>query len=81
MKTLKVNHKSHVTVSDWEGQCVSFWDVFIGASEIVAITREKVDLIAQKLVYIDHEERNFVLPRVHLDENDFQCMCSMWKML
>jgi hypothetical protein len=58
---------------------VSFRDKLIGRSQTAPNIREKVDLIAQKLVRIEHEDGNRLLPKVYLDENVFKdIMCSTW---
>lgn len=41
--------------------------------------REKVDLIAKKLVSITYEQGNRLLPKVHLDESVFNELCAPWK--
>ncbi|KAK2353453.1 zinc ion binding / nucleic acid binding protein [Trifolium repens] len=57
---------------------VSFRDKLLGGHQAAPTSREKVDLIAQKLVRIEHEDGNRLLPKVYLDDNVFKGMCSSW---
>ncbi|PNX98041.1 hypothetical protein L195_g021281, partial [Trifolium pratense] len=57
---------------------ISFRDKLLGESLAVPKSHEKVDLIAQQLVRIEHEGGNRLLPKVYLDDKVFKGMCSSW---
>jgi hypothetical protein len=57
---------------------VSFRDKLLGSSEPLP-TRMKEDLIASKQVRIEYESGNRLFPKVYLDNNVFQGMCTPWK--
>ncbi|PNX93227.1 hypothetical protein L195_g016378 [Trifolium pratense] len=50
----------------------------MGVDQNVPKIREKVDLIEKKLVRIEHEDGNRLLPKVYLDDSVFESMCSSW---
>lgn len=54
---------------------ISFWDEVLG-NKPPAPAREKVDLIAQKLVTIDLEDGNRLLPKVTLNGEVFKELCK-----
>ncbi|KEH33193.1 DUF4283 domain protein [Medicago truncatula] len=43
------------------------------------LIREKEDMIEKKLVCIEHENGNRLLPKVHLEQSVFQQLCTPWK--
>ncbi|WJX71617.1 hypothetical protein P8452_55593 [Trifolium repens] len=58
---------------------VSFRDKLMGDGQQAPKNRERVDLIQQKLVRIEHEDGNRLLPKVYLDDSVFEGLCSSWK--
>jgi len=59
-------------------QKISFRDKLLGPSQETQI-REKEDMIANKLVRIEHENGNRLLPKVYLEPSVFQELCTPWK--
>jgi hypothetical protein len=57
---------------------ISFRDKLLGPSQETLI-REKEDMIEKKLVRIEHENGNRLLPKVHLEPAVFQELCTPWK--
>lgn len=57
---------------------VSFRDKVMGSAQTPPI-REKIDLIKEKLVTIEHEQGNRLLPKVTLDKSVFKELCNPWK--
>ena len=57
---------------------LSFHDKLLGSSQEFPI-RERHDMIEQKLVRIEHENGNRLLPKVHIDPQIFQELCTPWK--
>jgi len=57
---------------------ISFRDKLLGPSQ-EALIREKEDMIEKKLVRIEHENGNRLLPKVHLEQSVFQQLCTPWK--
>jgi hypothetical protein len=56
----------------------SFRDKLLGPSQITH-TREKEDMIEKKLVRIELEDGNRLLPKVYLEPKVFQDLCTPWK--
>lgn len=57
---------------------VSFRDKVMGNAE-APLVRGKVDLVAQNLVTVTHENGNRLLPKVHLNTSVFNELCAPWK--
>lgn len=57
---------------------LSFHDKLLGSSQKLPI-REKHDMIEQKLVRIELENGNRLLPKVYLEPQIFQELCTPWK--
>jgi len=57
---------------------ISFRDKLLGPSQ-EPIIREKEDMIEKKLVRIEHENGNRLLPKVYLEPSVFQELCTPWK--
>jgi len=57
---------------------LSFCDKLLGSSQQLPI-REKHDMIEQKLVHIELENGNRLLPKVYLEPQIFQELCTPWK--
>jgi len=53
-------------------------DKLIGSNQSPQI-REKEDMITKKLIWIEHENGNQLLPKVILETKVFQDMCTPWK--
>ena len=56
----------------------SFRDKLLGSYQEIP-TREKEDMIEKKLVRIEHENGNRLLPKVYLEPKIFQELCTPWK--
>ncbi|MCH86896.1 hypothetical protein A2U01_0007757, partial [Trifolium medium] len=56
----------------------SFRDKLLGPSQNIP-SREKEDMIAKKLVRIELEDGNRLLPKVHIEPKVFQDLCTPWK--
>lgn len=59
-------------------EAISFRDMVLENKQAPP-SREKVDLIAQKLVSIVYENENRLLPKVFLDDSIFKELCHPWK--
>lgn len=59
------------------GLAISFRDKVLGNKQAPSI-REKSDLIAQKMVRVEYENGNRLLPKVYLDDKVFHELCSPW---
>ena len=57
---------------------ISLRDKLLGLSQENMI-REKEDMIEKKLVRIEHENGNRLLPKVYLEPSVFQELCTPWK--
>jgi len=57
---------------------ISFRDKLLGPTQETLI-REREDMIEKKLVRIEHENGNRLLPKVHLEPSVFQELCTPWK--
>lgn len=57
---------------------VSFRDKVMGNAQAPP-AREKVDLVAQKLVRVEHKKGNRLLPKVILDPAIFKELCAPWQ--
>ncbi|PNY14400.1 hypothetical protein L195_g011081 [Trifolium pratense] len=56
----------------------SFRDKLMGSNQEIP-TREKEDMLEKKLVRIELENGNRLLPKIHLDPQVFQELCTPWK--
>jgi hypothetical protein len=59
-------------------QKISFRDKLLGPSQEIPI-REKQDMIEKKLVRIELEDGNRLLPKIHIEPQVFQELCTPWK--
>jgi hypothetical protein len=57
---------------------LSFRDKLLGSSQNIP-SREKEDMIAKKLVRIELEDGNRLLPRVYIEPKVFEDLCTPWK--
>ncbi|MCI00123.1 hypothetical protein A2U01_0021139, partial [Trifolium medium] len=57
---------------------LSFHDKFLGPSQNIP-PREKKDMIEKKLVCIELEDGNRLLPKVYIEPKVFQDLCTPWK--
>ncbi|MCH79387.1 hypothetical protein A2U01_0000136 [Trifolium medium] len=57
---------------------LSFRDKLLGPSQNIP-PREKEDMIAKKLVRIELEDGNRLLPKVYIEPKVFQDLCTPWK--
>lgn len=56
----------------------SFREKLLGNIQEIPL-REKEDMIKKKLVRIELEDDNHLLPKIHLDPQVFQELCTPWK--
>jgi len=59
-------------------QKISFRDKLLGPSQEIPI-REKHDMIEKKLVCIELEDGNRLLPKIHIEPQVFQDLCTPWR--
>jgi hypothetical protein len=57
---------------------LSFRDKLLGSSQNIP-SREKEDMIAKKLVRIELEDGNRLLPKVYIEPKVFEDLCTPWK--
>jgi hypothetical protein len=57
---------------------LSFRDKLLGSSQNIP-SREKEDMIAKKLVRIELEDDNCLLPKVYIEPKVFEDFCTPWK--
>ncbi|KAJ6680446.1 hypothetical protein OIU79_020030 [Salix purpurea] len=65
-----------ISGTTFQGQ-ISFRDKVLGTKSAPPM-REKIDLLREKLVRIEYEDGNRLLPKVHLDDKVFTELCYPW---